>query len=417
VRAWRAQRRRRILYIDLAPTVGGSVISLYELLRGLDRERFEPLVLLGASHGYAAKFRELEIPVIALDQANAAAPDPTSRTWSGARRSRLAAWLKRGGVGADLVHAAGFCLRIWPGLRRQARQVAEIIRTVGPDLVHLNDAVCVSRVGIVAARSAGIPAICHLRSMDARNAYDRWMSHSLRGYICISQAVDEHQRHLGGRVSPSWVIHNGIDVAEFDRVAAGEDIRLSLGLSAQDTVVACVGRLVAWKGHHIFLEALARLAPHYPYLRGLVIGAPEANSQGYAESLRHQARDLGLERVVTFTGFRDDIPRLLRSADILVHASVQPEPFGRVLIEGMAAGVVVIATASGAVPEIIQDGVTGMLIRPGDPTAMAQALASVMDNPALALEIRTTGRRAVEERFSIGQYVRAVESVYEKVLP
>jgi len=326
--ARREQQRRRILYIDLAPTVGGSVISLYELLRGLDRERFEPLVLLGVRHAYAARFGEMGLSVISLDQANAASPDPASRAWSGARRSRLAVLLKRGGVGANLVHMVGFCLRIWPGLRRQAREVARIIRAAHPDLVHLNDAVCVSRVGIVAARSAGVPAICHLRSMDSRNLYDRWLSHSLRGYICISHAVDEHHRRLGGRVAPSWVIHNGLDIAEFDRLAVGQDVRPSLGLSSEDVVVASVGRLVPWKGHHVFLNALAELAPRYPRLRGLIVGAPEANSQDYADSLRAQARALGLEHVVSFTGFRQDIPRLLRGADILVHGSIQPEPLG-----------------------------------------------------------------------------------------
>ncbi len=411
------QQRRRILYIDLAPTVGGSIISLYELLRGLDRERFDPFVLLGAHHAYAAKFSELGLSVIALDQGNAAAPDPTSQAWSGARRSRLATLLKRGTAGADLVHAVGFGLRIWPGLRRQARQVAQIIRVVNPEMVHLNDAVCVSRVGILAARSAGVPAICHLRSMDSRNYYDRWLSHSLCGYICISQAVNEHQLRLGGRVAPSWVIHNGLDVAEFDSAASGEDVRPSLTLSPQDIVVACVGRLVSWKGQHVFLRALADLAPRYPRLRGLVVGAPEANSQGYADELYSQTRELGLEGVVSFTGFRQDIPRLLKSADILVHASIQPEPFGRVLIEGMAAGIAVIGTASGAVPEIIEDGVTGLLIRPDDPASMAQAIASIIDHPARAAAIRAAGRRAVEERFSIRQYVHAVETVYEKVLP
>jgi glycosyltransferase involved in cell wall biosynthesis len=411
------QRRRRILYIDLAPTVGGSVISLYELLRGLDRERFDPWVLLGAQHAYAAKFRELGLSVTALDQSNAASPDPTSQAWSGVRHSRLAASLKRVAVGEDVVHAVGFYLRIWPGLRRQARQVAQIIRTIDPDLVHLNDAVCVSRVGILAALLTKKPAICHLRSMDSRNHYDRWLSRSLRGYICISQAVDDHQRHLGGRVAPSWIIHNGLDLAEFDRAASGEAMRPSLGLSAQDVVVACIGRLVSWKGQHVFLRALAELAPRYPRLRGVIIGAPEANSQAYADELRSLTRELGLESIVSFTGFRQDIPRLLRGADILVHASIQPEPFGRVLIEGMAASAAVIGTASGAVPEIIEDGVTGLLIAPADPKAMARAIAWLLDHPERAAALRGAGRRAVEERFSIHQYVRAVECVYEKVLP
>jgi len=410
------KHRRRILYIDLAPTVGGSVVSLYELLGAIDRDRFDPWVLLGAQHAYVLKFEKLGLPVRVLGQPNAAAPDPASQAWSAARHSRLASLLRRGAVGQGLIHTAGFYLRIWPGLRRQAQRVARIIHEIGPDLVHLNDAVCVSRVGILAARWAKVPAICHLRSMDSRNHYDRWLSRSLRGYICISQAVDDHQRRLGGKVAPSWIVHNGLDLLEFDHSASGQDVRPSLGLSPQDVVAACIGRLVPWKGQHIFVRAMANLAPRYPSLRGLIIGAPEANSQDYADELHNQVRELGLGSVICFTGFRQDIPLLLRSADILVHASIQPEPFGRVLIEGMAAGAVVIGTAAGAVPEIIQDKVTGLLIPPDDPMAMANAVAWLVDHPATANELRAAGRRAVEERFAVQRYVRAVESVYEQVL-
>ncbi|MFH1085058.1 MAG: glycosyltransferase, partial [Chloroflexota bacterium] len=353
-------RRRRILYIDLAPGVGGSVISLYQVLKGLDRSRYEPHVILHAANRYAERLRALDIPVLTVS-GGAAAGVAAPAAWDGLRAGRLAAWLRRGALRARALHLVGFYLRQWPALRRTAAELAGLMRRVRPDLVHLNDVVCVSRAAIMAARRVGAPAICHLRAMDRRNHYDRWLSRYLRGYICISRAVDCHQRTLGGRVAPSWVVYNGLDVDAFvqdcDRVAA----RAEFGCGDDDLVVGCVGRLVAWKGQEVFLRAVAQVAPHYPRLCALLVGAPEtgepeAGGDAYAQHLRALAAELGLAERVVFTGFRSDVARLLSGMDVMVHASTAPEPFGRVLIEAMAAGAAVIGTRAGAVPEIVIDG-------------------------------------------------------------
>ena len=415
--------RRRILYVDLAAGVGGSVISLYELVKGLNRERYEPQVILRATNPYVERFRELGVTVRSLGEGLAgAAPSGALVREEGEggvvarmRRSRLARGLKQSALGERLVHFVGFYVRAYPRLRREARELAEILRAVRPDLVHLNDAVCVSRAGIMAARRVGVPAICHVRAMEERNHYDRWLSRSLKGFICISQAVARHEARSGGRVRPCWVVYNGLDLADF---AWGEDkarVRAELGFTAGE-LVGCVGRLVAWKGQDVFLRALARLKERYPALRGLVVGEPGANGARYAQELRELARRLGLEDRVLFTGFRRDIPRLLGAMDVLVHASTAPEPFGRVIIEGMAAGTPVVGTNAGAVPEIIEDKVTGLLVPPGDAGAMAEAIAWVLEHPQEAQAMRLAARRAVELRFTTERYVQGVERVYEEIL-
>jgi glycosyltransferase involved in cell wall biosynthesis len=102
--------------------------------------------------------------------------------------------------------------------------------------------------------------------------------------------------------------------------------------------------------------------------------------------------------------------------DVLVHASTAPEPFGRVIIEGMAAGTPVVGTNAGAVPEIIEDKVTGLLVPPGDAGAMAEAIAWVLEHPQEAQAMRLAARRAVELRFTTERYVQGVERVYEEIL-
>jgi len=146
------------------------------------------------------------------------------------------------------------------------------------------------------------------------------------------------------------------------------------------------------------------------------VGAAEANSQSYSQELLRLVQASGLEKVVTFTGFRQDVSRLLTGMDIMVHASTAPEPFGRVIIEGMAAGVPVIGTNAGAVPEIIQDGVNGLLVAPDDIDAMASAITYALDHPQEREAWRREARRTVAQEFTAARYVRGVEKVYEEIL-
>jgi glycosyltransferase involved in cell wall biosynthesis len=415
---------RRILYIDLAPAVGGSVISLYLLVKGLDRAHYEPYVVLSSTNGYVQRFRDLGVTVMTVEGQAAGQPlaekseGDNSGGWSALRRSRLAHVLRQSALGRGLVHLVGFCVHTWPALQSTARRLQELIESVHPDLVHLNDVVCVSRAGILAAKRRRVPAICHLRAMAWRNHLDRRISRSLRGYICISEAVQRYQRKLGGRTEPSWVVYNGLDLSEYEDTLLRAIARrgLDLSLAPEDRIVGCVGRLVEWKGQHIFLQALGRLAPRYPRLRGLVVGAPESHSEAYAQELRDLTERLGLTERVIFTGFRQDVPRLLSGMDVMVHASTAPEPFGRVLIEAMAAGTTVVGTRAGAVPEIIEDQVTGLLVTPGDADAMAEAIAYALDHPQERDRWQRAARQAVSERFDVRRYVEGVERVYEALL-
>jgi glycosyltransferase involved in cell wall biosynthesis len=412
-------RRRRVLYVDMAPSVGGSIISLYHLVSHLDRTRYEPVVAFYGGNDYVSRFRALGVEVHTVGGGGTEeSPDGTA-AWTGLRQSRLARWLKRVKIGEDLVHLAGFFVRTWPALRRRSRQVASIVRQTCPDLVHLNDIVSVSRPGIMAARRVRVPAICHLRAMRTRSPFDRWLSRSLRGYICISHAVDRHQSGLGGRTEPTWIVYNGLDLADFslaEREDIRSEVRADLGLDAQHIVVGCVGRLVPWKGQHVFLRALAQLTDSYPQLRGLIVGAPEAGKKAYMRQLRELVRELGLAERVDFLGFREDVPRLLQSMDLLVHASTAPEPFGRVIIEGMAAGTPVIATDAGAVPEIVESGRSGLLVPPDDVESMAEGVEYALTRPRERKAWQREARRVVEEHFDVQAYVEDVSQVYEDIL-
>lgn len=404
-----------IALIDLAPAVGGSIISLYQLVKGLAGSEYQPHVILRAGNPYAERFRALGIPVSLVGAPGGAGAGDASVV-ARVRQGRLTGWLKGSAAGAALVHGVGFYARQYPTVRREAAEIAGVLRAGRPRLVHLNDIIAVTRPGILAARRLGLPAICHLRAMQPRSLYDRRLSRALRGYICISRAVDAQQREQGGRIAPTWIVYNGLDLSEIDQPVDGLAVRAELGLLPDDQVVGCVGRLVAWKGQEVLLRALAALTPRYPHLRGLIVGAPEHNSGDYERALRDLAAQLGIAERLVWTGYRDDVPRCLRAMDLLAHTSIEPEPFGRVLIEAMAAGVVTIGARAGAVPEIITDGVDGLTTPPGDASALAAAMARVLDQPSAAQAWRRAARATVERRFTLAAYARGVAQVYREIL-
>ncbi|TEU09286.1 MAG: glycosyltransferase, partial [Anaerolineales bacterium] len=163
----------------------------------------------------------------------------------------------------------------------------------------------------------------------------------------------------------------------------------------------------------------ARVKGVIPDIHGVVVGAPEPtipDSMVFAEELEALAKSLGLSRYVQFAGFCQDIPRVMAALDVVVHCSVEPEPFGRVLIEGMAAGRPGVAVAAGGVPEVLTDGVTGVLVPPGDPEAMAGALVGLLNAPGQAARLAMAGRTDAIRRFNLREHARQVEQVYEQVL-
>lgn len=178
--------------------------------------------------------------------------------------------------------------------------------------------------------------------------------------------------------------------------------------------IGIVGRLDAWKGQHVFLDAAAQMNQGEA-VRFVIAGGPLFGKEAYEQELRARAQRLGIAAHVDFLGHVSDVAVVLHDLDVLVHASVIPEPFGLVVIEGMAAGLPVVAADAGGVREIIANGVSGLLVPPGDANALAGALSDLLANPLRARRIAQTGQAHVRERFTAAGAARGVESVYEEI--
>lgn len=404
---------RRVLYIDLAPAPGGSVVSLWYLLRYLDRTRYEPVVLLAEGNPQVSRFYSLKVPVytIATQQGRGVSFGPRVDR---VRQGRVGAWIRRHPRLAAIWHAGGSLGRWYRKFWPEAQRIREIMRTVRPDFVHLNAELVVNRPAVLATRLERLPALCHVRGWEQWELWDRWLARSIRAFVCISQAVSRCLIAQGLRDVPIYVVYNGVDMAEIPTVAEPALFQ-ALGLDPTRPRVGMFGRLTAWKGHRVFLHALAQVVAVMPEVQAIVVGGEEVADRGYMASLQALAEKLGIAQHVRFTGHRSDVLRLYALVDVLVHASVRDEPFGRVIVEGMAAARPVVATRGGGPLEIVRDGETGYLVPQGDAEAMAEAILRLLRDPEKARRMGEAGRAEVARRFQAQETARRITAVYEAI--
>ncbi len=263
------------------------------------------------------------------------------------------------------------------------------LRRLRPDLVHTNS-LKAGLYGSVAARAVGVPVVWHLRD---RISEDYLPSVAVRGVrlalahlptavIANSKATLE----TAGKVRRGSVVHDPCYLRPVTRERApGEPL-----------TVGIVGRLAPWKGQHLFLDAFAR-AFTCGNERALIVGSPLFGEVDYETSLRRQAVELGLGPRVSFTGFREDVASELARMDVLVLASTIPEPFGQVVVEGMAAGLPVVAPSAGGPAEVIDDGRSGLLYRPGDADALATLLQRLSRRPDHREQLSRAAATAAEK--------------------
>jgi len=404
----------KVLFVDLSPSWGGSLVSLLRLLDHLDRQAFQPILLMAAHNRAAAGFRERGIPVYTV---------PTFRAET-ARNTAMIRQVKALPVGQQL--RTGRFAALW-NLARGARSFVlrtlpltwrlwRAIREIRPDLVHINDAVFVNRPAIAAAWLARVPALCHVRSLGPLSGWDRRWARTVRGFVFISHWVAQDQAAQGMPVGRGRVIYDGIDLGRYTTVPTKEAARAALGLPQGRRIALALGRLVPWKGQDLFLRAMRHVADAMPDALGLVVGAAETYSLDFEPALHALAEELRLGDAVRFMGHVADPLLPLAAADVLAHTSTTPEPFGLVMLEAMAAGRPVVTPAEGGGLEIVVDGETGLHVAPRDEQALAQALLALLRDAPRAERMGQAGRERVSNVFTVRQFAAEMSCFYCELL-
>jgi glycosyltransferase involved in cell wall biosynthesis len=380
-----AREVRRLAYLSWSKGLGGGEILLVNQLAHLDRVAFDPIVVASGEGALARRLRDLGIPVFLL-------PLDEARAWLG----RLS--LPRAATLARLVRL----------LRRERVQLIHSFTLETRNYAH------------AASLLTGLPVI-HT-SQDTGFGADfgsvQWwaLNHLAARIIATSETVLQSLR-VGTRLDPQRTvkIHPGVDLARFAPHPSALSVREEFGLPADALLVGVVGRLNSdVKGFPTLFAAAARIAARCPRARFLIVGDAALPGDDAAR-VKAQVVGTALERHLVWTGFRDDVARLVSALDVLVSASPR-ESFGLVLAEAAACSRPVVTTRSGGAEEIVVDGVTGLLVPVAAPDTLAEAVLGLLADRERALAMGRAARRHAEAHFDVVRMVRRVEAEYRAVL-
>jgi glycosyltransferase involved in cell wall biosynthesis len=293
-----------------------------------------------------------------------------------------------------------------------------IVRTQ-PDIVHLHSRIAADVMGGIAGRLAGVPLV-HTRRVD--NPEARWLAGAKYRLhdrvIAISAGIAEVLRGAGVPETKLRLVRSAVDTQAYARPCAGDARRAMLGRdpaaavadSPPGPLIGVVAQLIPRKGHAVLLDALPALLARWPSLLVFFFGRGREES-----ALRARCSALGVSAQVRFLGFRDDLDRLLPCLTVLVHPALM-EGLGVSLLQAAAAGVPVIASRVGGIPEAVADGETGLLVPPGDSEALAAAIARLLSDPAQARRLGAAGRARMRAEFSLDAMVEGNLAVYRELL-
>lgn len=395
----------RVLIVAHDAQLYGAQTSLLDILRKIDRSRFDPFVLAPSVGPFTDALDKLEIRYITgavsrwiFEPRLLAFRDFLHRPWRMLKHPYILTCLSLSSIPLRL-------LLIFLIVRRQK------IR-----LIYSNTATVLD--GAIAARLCRIPHVWHLREPIAGNSdlVSPFPVNWLPGFVVrCSAAVIVNSNALayqffGGRLSSKVVvIHNGV---EFDHFRSHpETLALPAELAHKSTVAIC-GAVQERKDVLTFVRAAAILKYTHPDIHYLIIGDGPVS---YLHKVKQEIVKNSLENDVHFLGYRNDIPQLLASVSVLVSSAIY-EPFGRTIIEAMAAGKPVVATRSGGPQEIIEDGSSGFLVDVGDAAAMASRIAKLLNDPEKMKTMGQAARLRVTRFFDLGQTVMRIERIFSDAI-
>lgn len=372
--------KTRILYILPAGEKGGAEVVFLNILENLDKNLFEPFVIALNDGPFISELRKQDLTPIVLK---------TNR------------------------------IRSIKGFFETTKSIRKMIEDERIDLVHCNGTVAQIYGGYAAGR-AGIPCIYHLHDSVEWSWNRQGLVHSLAQisfpiskvfsgfrnrlhFIAVSKYVAERFQETWGSTKNVHVIHNSIRSTNTSTTSAMN----------QDPVVTWIGRLQRWKGAHNFIKAAGIIHKQNPEVQFKLVGGPLFGIEPeYQTELHDLARSLNLENALTFMGHQSAVNDFIQSADVIVHSSIRPEPFGLVILEAMNQGKPVVASNEGGPLEIVEDGVTGLLIPPNDPEQLANAILKLLQDKSLREKMGKAAHERVKEHFTPAKMIQALEALY-----
>ncbi len=381
-------RKTNIAYVNQTSKISGAEQSLLSLLERLDRSFFNPFIVLPEEGPLGKKSHEMGLGTLII---------PFMVKLGEPHRAKKS---------GDMLKAVYAMVRL--------------IREKGIKIVHSNSLRTCYLSGL-AARIAGVSSVAHIRDIHL-SPFSNLIKSSLLNMLCdqfiaVSYATRDFILKQNPKLQPKIkVIYNGVNLEKVDNLKNG-DVRSEFDIEPEAPVIADIGIINPVKGHDVVIKASASIRKKFPNLKVLIVGGLlTEKDKTYEIELRSLINSLDLDKNVILTGFRDDIYALINGADIVVLASRYQDPLPRILIEASALSRPIVATRMGGIPEIVQDGVSGLLVEPNNYQALANAIMFLLENKKRAREMSLAARKMAEQKFNIDRHVQEITKLYDELL-
>ncbi len=394
----------RVVYLNPCGEMGGAELSLLDVISSMcEAEPDWHYSLVLSEDGPLA------------EQARSAGADVIIEPFP-----RALARLGDSGNGSMATLRAG--LKAAAGTWSYTAKLRKTLSRLNPDIVHTNG----FKMHVLGAwaHPKNVPVIWHVRDYVSTRPVMKgvlsWCADRATAAIGNSYSVAKDIQKVCGNRLETVCIYNAIDLKRYCPAGDKLDLDALAGMAPapeQTVRLGLVATLAHWKGHEVFLRALARIPKEVRYRAYVVGGAiyQTHNSQRTLDELRMLAAELGVSDRVGFTGYVGDSAGAIRALDVLVHASTQPEPFGRVIAEGMACGRAVIASAAGGAAELISEGRDALAHAPGDDAALAGRMTELIKDGELRARLGRTARITAERKFERKRLAEQLTPIYKRL--
>ncbi len=388
----------KILYVHPSNELYGADRSLLRLIKTLDRNRFDPIVAVANDIPYEGLLAH------ELSKENV----PVYNFKLGVLRRR---YLNPLGIMKFSYHTL-----------QTAVQLATFCRHHQVSLIHSNSSAVIS--GGLAATLAKIPHIWHVREIIQQpRLLNNFIANNISLFathaIAVSNPVKDNlllaQPKLKNKIH---IIHNGIDVDKFSNIPAStrQATRTSWNITDNEIVIGMVGRVSSWKGQTFLLEAMKIIAPKHPDARLVFVGGHIPGEEWRLHELHQKVHEMGLTHQVHIQPFSSAIPAILAGFDIFVLPSIKPDPFPTVVLEAMAAGKAIVATAHGGPLEQLEPDISGHLVSHSNPQEMATKLSQLLLNQTMRQELGQMAQNRAKQQFTTETYTANVSQLYQQTI-
>jgi len=394
---------KKILYIEGCRdgTIGGSHTCLYSMVTNINRNKFQPIVVFYDDHHIAHKLRDLNIKVHIF---------PNKKPIIFTRKLKKSSFKK---ITSRLFLLLQKMINFSSYFLRPALYNALFIKKNNIDIVHLNNSVNGNHEWILAAKIACTKIITHQRGITNKLSHTvKFLGKNLDAIICISKTVFKDISRQNLKAEKLKIVYDGIDFSSFKISMDAKSIREFYSIDTTDPVVGVVGNIKQWKGQEVVVRAVNILKKTLPGIKCLLVGEMFEGDPYYLK-IKKSIDEFSIANNVIFTGFQKNPADFINVMDVVVHSSIEPEPFGMVNLEAMYMRKPVVSTNIGGPTEVFTSGKDGILITPGNPEHLAQTLSLLLNNRGLRQKIGEEAHKTIMRKFTINRTVEEIEKCYE----